>query len=83
LAIKCSSSPIASDAGASRYPVRDYADRRATEPSQHAERRSPFTILLLLIVSFSGIKYKVKAVAMATRFTVGIVCVLVIARLLD
>jgi hypothetical protein len=36
-----------------------------------------------LIVSFSGIKYKVKAVAMATCFTVGIVCVLVITRLLD
>ena len=62
---------------------RPYADRRAAEPSQYAARGSPFTILLSLIVSFSGIKYRVKAVAMATCLAVGIVCVLVIARLLD
>jgi hypothetical protein len=39
--------------------------------------------LLSLIVSFSGIKCKAKAVAMAACFTVGIVSVLVIARLFD
>lgn len=42
-----------------------------------------FTIVLSLFVSFSGIKYRVTAVAMAASFTVGIVSILIIARLLD
>lgn len=42
-----------------------------------------FTIVLSLFVSFSGIKYRLTAVAMAASFTVGIVSILVVARLLD
>jgi hypothetical protein len=42
-----------------------------------------FTILLSLFVSFSGIKYRLTAVALAASFTVGIVSILVVARLLD
>jgi hypothetical protein len=42
-----------------------------------------FTTLLSLFVSFSGIKYRATAIAMAGCFTVGIVSILVVARLLD
>ncbi|MGH6794549.1 MAG: hypothetical protein ACREDH_04970 [Methylocella sp.] len=42
-----------------------------------------FTIVLALFVSFSGIQYRTTAVTIAACFTVGIVSILVIARLLD
>jgi hypothetical protein len=42
-----------------------------------------FTIGLSLFVSFSGIKYRVTAAAMAACFTAGIVSILITARLLD
>ncbi|MGH6839278.1 MAG: hypothetical protein ACREDT_10870 [Methylocella sp.] len=42
-----------------------------------------FTIMLALFVSLSGIQYRTTAVAIAACFTMGIVSILVIARLLD
>jgi hypothetical protein len=42
-----------------------------------------FTAVLSLFVSLSGIKYRMTVVAMAACFTVGIVSILVVARLLD
>ena len=42
-----------------------------------------FTILLALFVSLSAIQHRTTAVTMAACFTVGIVSILVIAKLLD
>jgi hypothetical protein len=42
-----------------------------------------FTAVLSLFVSFSVIKYRITAVAMAACFTVGIVSILVVVQLLD
>ena len=41
------------------------------------------TIILALFVSFSAIQYSTTAVIMAACFTVGVVSILVIAKLLD
>jgi hypothetical protein len=42
-----------------------------------------FTIILTLFVALSAIQYRTTAVTIAACFTVGIVSILVIARLLD